>query len=201
MGGGRGGERQYRWTSKPLGDAAEGEVVGTEIVAPLADAVRLIDNEEADRAGEEVLEERAILESLRREVQDLALTPGDLPVYFATLGSREVRMHRHGADALRGELVVLVFHQGDERTHHDRKARQENSRKLIDERLSAPRRHYDQRVLAGQHGVERVPLAAPEILVAKSLGEQLAGCLLRYLLRHPARNRHKAFPSPVARSL
>ena len=42
--GGRGrGERENRRTSEPLDDRAEREVVGAEVVAPLAHAVRFVD--------------------------------------------------------------------------------------------------------------------------------------------------------------
>ena len=88
------GEREYRRTSEALGDSAEGEIVGSEVVAPLTDAVRLIDYEQANRPGEKVLEECTVLEPLRREVEDLPFTFGDLPVRLAALGCGEVRVHR-----------------------------------------------------------------------------------------------------------
>ena len=47
--GSGGGEREYWWTSESLGDSAEREIVGAEIVTPLTDAMRFIDNEEGDR--------------------------------------------------------------------------------------------------------------------------------------------------------
>ena len=55
---------------------------------------------------------------------------------------------------------------------------QQDGGELIDQRLAAAGRHYDQRILAGENGVDRLPLAGPEILMAKALGEQLTGCFL-----------------------
>src|SRR6185312_13200111 len=46
--GGSSGQSQNRWPSKSLGDAAEREVIGAEIVPPLAHAVRFVDDEETD---------------------------------------------------------------------------------------------------------------------------------------------------------
>ncbi len=122
VGGGRGGQCQYRWTAKSLGNTAEREIIGTEVVPPLTDAVRLIDDEEADRPRQQMLEERAILEAFRREVQHLAFALGNLPVRLARLRRRKVRVHCDRADALRRELIMLVFHERDEGTHHYREA-------------------------------------------------------------------------------
>ena len=69
-------------------DGAEREVVGAEVVAPLAHAVRLVDDEEAHRAREQQIEEVAILEALGREVEDLALAVGHLARRLARLARR-----------------------------------------------------------------------------------------------------------------
>ena len=84
-------------------------------------------------------------------------------------------VHRDGAHALGGKLVVLVLHQGDERADDDRKTRQQECGKLIDQRLSASRRHHYQCVTTRENGVERFPLAPSELLMAKAIPEQLAG--------------------------
>ena len=93
-------------------------------------------------------------------------------------------MHRDGADALRRELVVLVLHEGDERADYDGKSGQQQSGQLIDEGFPAPRRHHDKGILPGENGLERRPLTKPEILMPKSIAEQLAGRLPRYAFRH-----------------
>ena len=45
------GERENRRAAESLCDRAEAQIVGTEIVSPLADAVRFIDDEESDVCG------------------------------------------------------------------------------------------------------------------------------------------------------
>ena len=88
---------------------------------------------------------------------------------------------------------MLVLHQGDEWTHDYGEAGHHNGRKLIDQRLSAARGHYDKRVFSGENSSERLPLAGPEIAMAKALGEQLTGCLFGYQSGHTAGYRHKVF--------
>src|SRR4029077_7970486 len=73
MRGSRGSKREDRWTAESPGDCSEREVVRAEIVPPLAHTVRLIDDEETDRAREKMLEKRAILETLGGEVKYFSL--------------------------------------------------------------------------------------------------------------------------------
>ena len=130
---GRGGERENRRPAEPLGDRAEHEIVGTEVVSPLAHAVRLVDDEEADLAREQPLEEVAILEALRREIEDLALAIFHALLRVARLGGGEMRVHRERIDAVRGELVLLVLHERDERADDDRQPGKHQRGKLIDD--------------------------------------------------------------------
>ena len=102
---------------------------------------------------------------------------------------------------------MLILHEGDKWAHDDGETGQQNGGKLIDERLPAAGGHHHQSVFAGENSSERLPLARPEIAMAKALGEQLAGCLFRYSFGHSVGYRHKVFrlervtrcPLPVAR--
>ena len=85
----RRGEREDRRLAEPRDDGAEREVVGTEVVPPLAHAVRLVDDEQAHGAREQSIEEVAVLEPLRREIEDLALALLDLPRRLARLAASE----------------------------------------------------------------------------------------------------------------
>ena len=101
--------------------AEEGQlpVFGAEVVAPLADAVGLVDRESlhAD-AGEEV-EEPAVDEPLRRREQEPQF-PGSEPiadVRSLLLGHLRVERSRGVADRLEG--VDLIFHQCHQRRDDD----------------------------------------------------------------------------------
>jgi hypothetical protein len=143
--GGR-GERQNGRAAEPLRYRPEHQVVRAKVVPPLTHAVRLVHDEQAHLAREQPLEEFSILEALRSQVQDLSLPLHHPLVRLARFGSGEVRVHGQRIHPLRGELVLLVLHQRDERTHDDRQPGQQESGKLIDDRLSTPRRHDHQRV-------------------------------------------------------
>ena len=55
--------------SQPARGVGEPEVVGPEVVAPLRDAVRLVDDEQADFTSRDRLEERRRREPLGRDVE------------------------------------------------------------------------------------------------------------------------------------
>jgi hypothetical protein len=65
--------RDDRLRPEPAGRVGEAEVVGAEVVAPLRDAVRLVDDEEPDPRAADLLEERRRREALRRDVEQAVL--------------------------------------------------------------------------------------------------------------------------------
>jgi len=102
-----------------------------------------VDHEETDFAIQKVLEKVSVLEPLRCEIEELAFSRLDLTMGFAALQRREMRVHCDCIDALCRELVLLVFHQGDEWAHDDGETGHQESRQLIDDRLAAASRHDD----------------------------------------------------------
>jgi hypothetical protein len=133
--------------------------------------VRLVDHEQRDLAGQQVLEEFAVLEALGREVEDLALAALDFLDDLARLRVGQVRVHGQRVDAVGGKLVLLVLHQCDQGTDDDRQSLEHQCGKLVDERFPAARRHDDERVTAGEGSADRLPLSLLEVLVAEALGE------------------------------
>jgi hypothetical protein len=170
----RGGRRQGEdgRTPEARRDRSECQVVWTEVVAPVAHAVRFVDDEQVDVARQEMLEELAVLESLGRHIQDVALSRFDLLVCGARLRVGEVRVHGDGVHALSHELVVLIFHERDQRRHDDREAGQQQRRQLVDDGLATARGHDHDDVAALKDGLERWPLPGIEVRVAESLHKE-----------------------------
>ena len=157
--------------AESLGDGAEDEVVGAEVVPPLAHAVRLVDDEEADLAREQALEKIAILEALRREIEDLAGAVFHFLLRVARLRRGEMRVHCERIDAVRGELVLLVLHERDERADDHRQPGEHERGKLVDERLAAAGGHDDERIAACEQRLDRLPLSFLKILVPEPLDQ------------------------------
>ncbi len=120
-GGGRGENRQVRPGDEDPHDAL---IVGSEVVAPARDAVRLVDDEQA-HPGQEIRQELSLEarvgQPLRRDQQDVHLVPlqlvGDVGPVFEVGG-----VHGRGPDA--GSLggADLVAHEGQQGGHDDGRA-------------------------------------------------------------------------------
>ena len=179
--GRRRGERQHRRAPEAVDHRAEREVVGAEVVPPLADAVRLVDDEEAHLALQQHLEEVAVLEPLGRDVEDVALALRDRPLGVARLARRLVRVERERVDALRDHLVLLVLHERDERAHDQRQPLEHQRGELVDERLPAAGRHHDERVAPAEDRLDRLVLPVLEVVEAEAVREDLARARARQL--------------------
>src|SRR6185312_17315222 len=120
-------------------------------------------------------EEITILETLRRDVKDLALPVRDLAARLSVFRGRKMRVQRHRVDAYRVHLVVLILHQRNEWAYDKREARRQQGGELVDHRLAAARGHHDECVTPGEERVDWFPLARSEIWMTESLGQQGSG--------------------------
>ena len=180
---GRGRERHHRRPPQPLRDAAQHHVVGAEVVAPLAHAVRLVYHEQRHLAVQQHLEELAVAKALRRDVQDLAAAALHRLLRRALLPRRLGGVDGPRVHAQLVELVRLVLHQRDEGRHDDGEPRQQQRRQLVDERLAGPRGQHHERVLAGQHGADGLLLSRPELVQREVLFQERKQVRVRVGLR------------------
>ena len=119
---GGGGAEHGHVGGQRLEHAHDAPVVRTEVVAPVADAVRLVDHQQADRArddAEHLVAEALVREPLGRDQQQVDLVVGQaLHDRLELVGVRRVdRLGAH-ADA-RGHLD-LVAHQRQQGRHEQR---------------------------------------------------------------------------------
>ena len=141
-------------------------VVGTEVVAPLRHAVRLVDDEARELAvarerRQAVLQLARRREPLGRHVDEEA---GDLVgarrvhlvVDLALLVDRLRRRELERRDALVLHRGHLVLDERDERADDDRDPRQAHRRQLVAQRLAAAGGHDHEDVVPGSGGGEVV---------------------------------------------
>ena len=145
-GGGRDGE------DGDVGEAVERipdvEVVGAEVVSPLADAVRLVDCEKGQfRAGDR-LEEGRVPEPFGSDVHELVVAVRHRRETEAHFVGRDGRVEEGGGNLAFFEGGDLILHQGDERRDDERRAREEKGGELVAEGLAGAGRHDDDGVAA-----------------------------------------------------
>src|SRR5690348_7151612 len=92
-----------------------------------------------------------------------------------------MRVHRHCIDAARGELVLLVLHERDEWTDNKGQAFHHQRRQLIDEGFAAAGGHDNQRIMAFENCLDRLPLSFLKLTMAEALDEDLASVSPRCL--------------------
>ena len=168
---GFGGRRQgdHRYFGEYLAQAAELAVFGPEIMAPLGDAVGLVDGEQGDRDILEALDEVLADQPFRGDVEE---------VQFSRM---EQRQHPAGLAALQGGIVIgrldaagleridLVLHQGDEGRNDNPDTRAMEGGDLITERFAASRGHEDKGVLALDEPLDNLLLLGTIGIVAEDI--------------------------------
>ena len=162
QGRGGGGERDDRRGPQRRQVLAEHAVVGPEIVAPLRDAVRLVDGDQRRLALGQHLREAGDAQALRRDEEELQRAVEVVDAGLARGGAVAA-----GVDALHGEAALLelghlIFHQGDQRADHQRGAAARDAGQLVAERLAGAGRHHQQDVAAVDHGLADGLLAGAE---------------------------------------
>ena len=113
-GSGGGGESQDGGVGNEFADLGDFEVGGTEIVAPLGDAVGLVDGDEADVHVTELRLEEVGGQAFGRDIENLHGTENAVFEGDDDLFAGESRIDGSGTDATATEVLNLVLHQGDE---------------------------------------------------------------------------------------
>jgi len=185
---GGGGERDARHVRVALVQHAQAQVVFAEIVAPLADAMGLVDGKEAEQTA---LVERIELGQKARRGQALG----------GGIEHHQLAGHHHAFDALHIvklqcaveeggghadfiQRAHLIVHQRNQRRHDDGDALActvaGDGRHLVTQALAATGGHQDQGVAAAGHVVDDGLLLTTESRVAKHLVQDLKGCRGRH---------------------
>ena len=120
--GGRGGRQDGDTRGELAEQSPDAAVVGTEVVAPVRDAVRLVDDDQAgvgSEARQDLVAEARVVEALGRAEEDVDLPGFDLRVDLVPL--RDVgRVDRGGTDAGPLGCRDLVTHEGEQGGDDDR---------------------------------------------------------------------------------
>jgi len=177
LGGGRGGrrrERHARDVGEAVGEVAEGEVVGPEVVAPLRHAVRFVDGDDAEATASEKREGLRTVQPLGGDVQQVEFS-GEVGLLDGLpLGGRLCRVEVARANAVGDQGLYLVVHERDQRADHETGARPHERGHLVRDALAAAGRHEHDGVSAADHVLHDLGLVAAEGVVPVDLVQDLA---------------------------
>ena len=172
--GGRGECHRLRGAERAM-ERGEVHVFGAEIMAPLGNAMGLVDRQQADFRGLEHGDDFGIGEAFRRDVGEPQFAAPDLLDDGAILVEAVGRVERRRGDAVAAQLRHLVAHQCDQRRDHDGDPVAHQRRKLVAQRLAAAGRHDRQHVAAGEDGLDDLRLAVAERRKAEHAAKQVTG--------------------------
>ena len=151
VGGGGGG--QHRGAGRQLGEQrADAAVVGAEVVAPVGDAVRLVDDEQAGgrgQLGQDGVAEAGVVEPLGADQQHVDLAPGDRRRRPASQSSTLAELTVTARMPARCGGGDLVAHQRQQRADDDGRpgaaGPQQRGGDEVDGRLAPAGALHDQR--------------------------------------------------------
>ena len=170
---GGGGHRQARDPGEDLGQPAQQAVLGTEVMPPLADAVRLVDGDDGEGNARQPLQHPGLEQALGRDVEQVQ-GPGldPRPGGGAVLGGGE-GVQPGGGDPGLDQARHLVGHQGDEGADHQAKAGPQQGRDLVADALAPARRQDGQGRAPGHYLGDHRRLQAPETGVPEDTAQDL----------------------------
>ncbi len=169
--GGRGGEGHDRDAREALAQSAKLPVLGPEIVAPLGDAMRLVNDDAADIPGAGAIEEAREQEPLWGGVEKLGLAGVEGAEARFGLGGAEGRIEKSGRNARHLERIHLVLHEGDQGGDDDGQPLLHDCGKLKAKRFPAAGRQQREDIAPGQRGADDLLLARLEGIEAEMLLE------------------------------
>ncbi|MNQ75308.1 hypothetical protein D3C85_900950 [compost metagenome] len=168
---GGGGEQQHLGNAELALVVGQLEVVGTEVVAPLGDAVGFVDHQQGDRHLADEVAEAFVLQAFDRDHQDLQFA-GSGPGHHCTgLFAALRRVDAGGADAVAGEKGQLILHQRQQRRDHQGQVWQVQGRQLVAQRLARPGGKDRRRRAPRQHGADRRFLTGSQLLETENTFE------------------------------
>ena len=141
---------------------AKPEIRRAEVVPPLADAVRLVDDEKIDLLALQLGDERRIRELFGCREDELRISGRDAVEMLVLLGTRQGGVHLRSGQAEAAHLVVLILHERDERRNDDRHSREKQCGQLIAEGFARSGGHHGQGIGAGQDRGDHLVLAGPK---------------------------------------
>ena len=193
----RRGERHHRRTGRQGVDELDDALVRRpEVVAPLADAVSLVDGEQRHAALGGDRKERGVVQALRRDVDEGERACRDAVKHVGLLGAGKRRVEAARRDAALPKRPHLVCHERDQgRDDHREAARALGKRDgghLVADRLARRGGHDGEHVFACERGIHDAQLVRAEALVAEGLAEYVCRRAIHDSRLHPPRGSREA---------
>ena len=146
-------------------------------MAPLADAVRLVDREQKHLLTGEQFHELTVPDALRRDVHEADAPAANHGLGPSFLIRGQGTVHVYGPDVFSGKGLHLVLHEADQGRDHHGDALRYSGRERVEQGLSPARGHNRHHVSALHHVPEDRLLPGQERVVPEFFLQDLF-CLI-----------------------
>ena len=170
---GRSRKRKDGTVGEELSNLRYLQIRRAEIIAPLADAMCLIDRDKADLHATQLIDKHLALKPFGRDIQEL------VGIEYGVLQDSQHLFARHITGDVGSPYVAfaqslnLVLHQGDKRREDNADALHRKGRHLERYTLAPARRHKAKCVAPLSYALDDITLDASEIIIAPVLPEYL----------------------------
>ena len=141
------------------------QIIRTEIISPLGDAVSLINDDVADIHFAHIAFEKRCRQTLRRDIQELVVAIQGIVQCSVYLAAAHAGIDAQCADAAVVQILHLILHEGDQRGHDDRYPLPHQSRHLEAHGFTASGRENGKHIPVLQRSVYYVFLHRTEGVV------------------------------------
>jgi len=129
-----------------VADGGKLPILGSEVVAPIADAVGLVDSERCEAEAPEAVDEGGLGETLRGDVEQLQLILIQRLLHCLDLVRCHGARHVSRSHTFFAEAVDLILHQADQWTDNHCEPAAHQCRCLVADALAPSSRQDDQRI-------------------------------------------------------
>ena len=160
----RGSQQQHLSDAKLTLVIGQFEVVGAEVVAPLGNAVCLVDHQQGDRHLGDEIAKALVLQALHRDHQDLQLTAARAIHHLGSLFAALRRIDAGRRNAMGMQEGQLVLHQRQQRRDDQGQVRQVQGRQLVAQRLARTGGKDRRRRATGEYGADHRLLTGTQLI-------------------------------------
>ena len=160
----RQGDHRHR-SADNLADIGDHQVIRTEIVTPLRDAMRFIYDDEVHIHPAQPRLEQFGAQALGRNVKEFIVAVNGVVEGDVDLAIRHSGIDGQSRNPAVAQILDLVFHQGDERRNHQADPGAHHRRHLETDGLPAPGRQDRQHIPPGQRLGNNLLLHRPKPVI------------------------------------
>ena len=167
MGRSRGSERHRLRIAQSLAHATQAKVIRSEVVPPLAQAVRFVHRQQRNLHAAQQIHEALLRKAFGGHVQHLQLAISQSLHHLAVFLSPEGGVHRRSGNPPGLQCVHLVLHQGNQGRDHHREPGPAQRRELVAERFTTTRGHDTHGIPTGKNSLHHFVLPRAKCIETK----------------------------------